>query len=72
MPAEEAQQTYSPPVNAYLLTMLTLACSFGVSVLMMLLINARRQGVTCSWIGDNRPWMAVAYEEPSFLGVFRL
>jgi hypothetical protein len=72
MPAEEAQQTYSPPVNAYLLTMLTLACSFGVSVLMMLLINARRQGVTCSWIGDNRPWLAVAYEEPSFLGVFRL
>jgi hypothetical protein len=72
MPAEEAQQTYSPPVNAYLLTMLTLACSFGASVLRMLLINARRQGVTCSWIGDNRPWLAVAYEEPSFLGVFRL
>jgi hypothetical protein len=72
MPAEEAQQTDSPPVNAYLLTMLTLACSFGASVLRMLLINARRQGVTCSWIGDNRPWLAVAYEEPSFLGVFRL
>jgi hypothetical protein len=72
MPAEEAQQTDSPPVNAYLLTMLTLACSFGVSVLMMLLINARRQGVTCSWIGDDRRWLAVAYEEPSFLGVFRL
>jgi hypothetical protein len=72
MPAEEAQQTDSPPVNAYLLTMLLLACSFGASVLRMLLINARRQGVTCSWIGDNRPWLAVAYEEPSFLGVFRL
>jgi Sec-independent protein secretion pathway component TatC len=72
MPAEEAQQTYSPPVNAYLLTMLTLACSFGVSVLMMLLINARRQGVTCSWMGDDRRWLSVAYEEPSFLGVFRL
>jgi Sec-independent protein secretion pathway component TatC len=72
MPAEEAQQTYSPPVNAYLLTMLTLACSFGASVLMMLLINARRQGVTCSWMGDDRRWLSVAYEEPSFLGVFRL
>jgi hypothetical protein len=33
MPAEEAQETDSPPVNAYLLTMLTLACSFGASVL---------------------------------------
>src|SRR5215211_9320103 len=49
MPAEEAQQTDSPPVNAYLLTMLTLACSFGASVLRMLLINARGQGATCSW-----------------------
>src|SRR5215217_6381861 len=72
MPAEEAQQTDSPPVNAYLLTMLTLACSFGASVLRMLLINARRQGVTCSWIGDDRGWVAVAHEDPSFLGVFRL
>ena len=72
MPAEEAQQTYSPPVNAYLLTMLLLACSFGASVLMMLLINARRQGVTCSWSGDDRRWLSVAYEDPSFLGVFRL
>ena len=72
MPAQEAQQTYSSPVNAYLLTMLTLACSIGASVLMMLLINARRQGVTCCWIGDDRRWLSVAYEEPSFLGVFRL
>ena len=72
MPAEEAQQTYSPPVNAYLLTMLTLACSFGASVLMMLLINAWREGAICSWSGDDRAWMAVAHEDPSFLGVFRL
>ena len=72
MPAEEAQQTDSPPVNAHLLTMLVLACSFGVSVLMMLLINARRQGVTCSWIGDDCGWLAVAHEDQSFLGVFRL
>jgi hypothetical protein len=60
------------PADAYLLTMLLLAWSFGASVLRMLLTNTRRQGVTCSWIGDDRPWLAVAYEEPSFLGVFRL
>ena len=72
MPAEEAQQTDSPPVNAHLLTMLLLACSFGVSVLTMLLTNPRKQGPTCSWIGVDRRWLDVAYEEPSFLGVFRL
>ena len=71
-PAEEVQETDRPPANAHLLTMLLLACSFGASVLRMLLTNARRQGVTCSWIDDDRPWLAVAYEEPSFLGVFRL
>jgi hypothetical protein len=75
MPAEEAQQTDNPPVNSYLLTMLLLACSFGASVLRMLLTNARsarRQGAICSWSGDDRPWLAVAHEDPSFLGVFRL
>jgi hypothetical protein len=74
-PAEEAQQTDNPPVNSYLLTMLLLACSFGASVLRMLLTNARsarRQGAICSWSGDDRPWLAVAHEDPSFLGVFRL
>jgi len=70
--AEEAQETDSPPVNAYLLTMLMLACSFGSSVLRMLLTNARRQGAICSWCGDDRGWLAVAHEEPSVLGVFRL
>ena len=70
--AEEAQETDRPPVNAYLLTMLMLACSFGASVLRMLLTNAGRQGAICSWIGDDRGWLAVAHEEPSFLGVFRL
>ncbi len=72
MPAEEPQETDSPPVNSYLLTMLLLACSFGASVLRRLLTSARRQGATCSWIGDDRAWLAVANEEPSFLGVFRL
>jgi hypothetical protein len=70
--AEEVQQTDRPPVNAHLLTMLMLACSFGTSVLRMVLTNARTQGATCSWIGDDRQWLSVAYEEPSFLGVFRL
>jgi hypothetical protein len=71
-PAEEVQEADRDPVNAYLLTMLVLACSFGTSVLMMVLSNARRQGVICSWMGDDRPWLAVAYEERSLLGVFRL
>jgi hypothetical protein len=70
--AEEPQEADRPPVNTYLLTMLVLACSFGTSVLMMALTNSWRQGVICSWIGDDRRWLAVAYEEPSLLGVFRL
>ena len=71
-PAEEVRETNRLPGNACLLTMLLLACSFGASVLRMLLTNPRRQGVFCSWSGDDRPWLAVAYEEPSLLGVFRL
>jgi hypothetical protein len=71
-PAEEAQQTNRLPVNAHLLTMLVLAYSIGVSVLRMLLTNARRQGAICSSSGDDRRWLSVAYEDPSFLGVFRL
>ena len=70
--AEEAQQTDNNPVNAYLLTMLLLAYSIGTSVLRMLRTNARRQGATCSWSGDDRPWLTVAHEAPCFLGVFRL
>jgi hypothetical protein len=71
-PAGEVQETDRPPANAYLLTMLLLACYFGASVLRTLLTNARRQGATCSWIDDDRRWLALAYKEPSFLGVFRL
>ena len=71
-PAEEPQKTDRLPGNAYLLTMLMLACSFGASVLRRLLTSAGRQGAICSWIGDDRAWLAVAHEEPSFLGVFRL
>ena len=71
-PAGEVQETDRTPVNAYLLTMLMLACSFGASLLRTPLTNARRQGATCSWVDDDRWWLSVAYEEPSFLGVFRL
>jgi hypothetical protein len=71
-PAWEAQETDKHPVNAYLLTMLLLVCFFGASVLRMLLTNARKQGAICFWSGDDRLWLAVAYGEPSFLGVFRL
>jgi hypothetical protein len=71
-PAWEAQETDRHPVNAYLLTMLLLVCFFGASVLRMLLTNARKQGAICFWSGDDRPWLAVAYGEPSLLGVFRL
>src|SRR5215211_4380421 len=35
-PAEEAQETYMPPVNAHLLTTLVLAFYFGARVLTML------------------------------------
>jgi hypothetical protein len=72
MPAEEVQETDSLSVNAYLLTMLMLACSFGASVLRILLTNARGQVATCSWSGHDRAWLSVAHEDPSFLGVFRL
>jgi hypothetical protein len=71
-PAEEAQETNRLPVNSYLLTMLVLACSFGSSVLRMLLTNARKRGAICSCSGDDRGWLAVAHEDPSLLGVFRL
>ena len=70
--AEEAQQTDSTPVNSHLLTMLVLAWCFGSSVLRMVLTNARRRGAICSWIGDDRGWLAVAHEDPSLLGVLRL
>ena len=71
-PAEEVQQKDNNPVNAYLLTMLLLAYSIGTSVLRMLRTNALRQGATCTWSGDDRPWLTAVHEAPSFLGVFRL
>jgi hypothetical protein len=71
-PAEEVQEADRHPVNAYVLTMLVLACSFGASVLMMALTNSWRQRAICSWIGDDRGWLAVTHDERSLLGVFRL
>jgi hypothetical protein len=70
-PAEEAQETDRHPVNAFLLTMLVLACSFGASVSMMLLIDARRQGALCSLAFVGRSF-ATACKDLPFLGAFRL
>jgi hypothetical protein len=70
-PAEEAQETGRHPVNAFLLTMLVLACSFGASVSMMLLIDARRQGALCSLAVVGRSF-ATACKDLPFLGAFRL
>jgi hypothetical protein len=70
-PAQEVQETDRHPINASLLTMLLLTLSFGASVLLMP-TNDRRRGATCSWGVDDRAWLAVAHEGPSFLGVFRL
>jgi len=70
--AEEAQETDRPPVNRYLLTMLVLCLSLRASVIMMLLTTPRREGAIFSWISEDGGWLAVAHEDPSFLGVFRL
>src|SRR5215212_10610634 len=69
-PAEEAQETDSPPVNASLLTMLLPALVyFGTCVGWLLMTNARRQGVICCSLVDDRSWLAVAPEGPSLIGV---
>ena len=70
--AEEVQQTERHPVNASLLTMLLLSLSFGASVLWMLMNESRRRAASCSWGVQDRQWLAVGCEGPSFLGVFRL
>ena len=67
-PAEEAQETDRHPVNAFLLTMLVLACSFGASVSMMLL-RSLRQGARAPWLGWS---FATACKDLPFLGAFRL
>ena len=69
---EEIQQTQRHPVNASLLTMLVLTLSFGASVLWMLINERRRRAASCLWGADDRRWLAVGCEGPSFLGVFRL
>ena len=71
-PAEEVHRTDKGPVNAYFLTMLVLASSFGASVLLMATNDRRRRAASCLWGVEDRPWLAVAHESPSFLGVFRL
>jgi hypothetical protein len=69
---EEIQQTGRHPVNASLLTVLVLTLSFGASVLWMLTNERRRRAASCLWGIQDRGWLAVACEGPSFLGVFRL
>ena len=70
-PAEELRETDRHPMDAPVLTMLVLCFSFGASVLWML-TNDRRRGSSCLWGVDDRPLLTVAYEAPSFVGVFRL
>jgi hypothetical protein len=70
-PAEEVQKADRHPVNASHLTMLVLSLSFGASVLCMA-INERGRAASCFWDVEDRARLAVAYEGPSFLGVFRL
>jgi hypothetical protein len=68
---EEVQERDRHPVNASLLTMLLLTLSFGASVLWTA-TNGRRRRAACLWGVDDRGWLALACEGPSFLGVFRL
>jgi hypothetical protein len=70
-PLEEVRETDRHPVNASLLTMLLLTLSFGASVLWTA-TNGRRRRAACLWGVDDRGWLALACEGPSFLGVFRL
>jgi hypothetical protein len=70
-PVEEVQKADRHPVNASLLMMLLLSLSFGTSVLHMA-TNERGRAASCVWDFEGRAWVAVAYEGPSFLGVFRL
>jgi hypothetical protein len=73
MPAEELQETDKLPVNASVLTMLVLALAyFEACVGWLLTTNARRQGVMCCSLVEDRSWLAVAPEGPSLLGVFLL
>jgi hypothetical protein len=62
------------PVHAHLLTMLLVVtvAFFGARVLWLLTTDACRQGAIRSWSIEDRPWLAVGPEAPSFLGVFRL
>jgi hypothetical protein len=72
-PAEELQEPDKLPVNFYLLTMLVLMLAYFVAnVGWLLMTNVRSRQAMCCSLVDDRPWLAVAYEGPSFLGVFRL
>jgi hypothetical protein len=72
-PAEEAKETDEHPVNAGLLTMLSLTASFIGASVGWLLNNAQRQGALCSSLGVVGEVLGSAREDYlPFLGVFRL
>ena len=72
-PAEELQESDELPVNFYLLAMLVLALAyFGANVGWLLMTNVRRRQAMCCSLVDDRVWLAVTPEGPSFLGVFQL
>ena len=71
--AEVPQESDEHPVNFYLLAMLVLALAyFGASVGWLLMTNVRRRQAMCCSLVNDRVWLAVTPEGPSFLGVFRL
>jgi hypothetical protein len=72
-PAEEAKETDKHPVNAGLLTMLSLAAPFFRATAGWLLTNAQGQGALCFSLGVVGEVLGSAGEDYlSFLGVFRL
>lgn len=72
-PAEDLQETDKVPVNASVLTMLPPALVyFGACVGRLFMTNARRHGVMCFSLVDDRWWLAVYPEGSSLIGGFRL
>jgi hypothetical protein len=71
--ADEVREAEKLPVNAPLLTGLSLAiASFGMGALWGLAPNARVRGASRSWAPADERLRWAAREDPSFLGVFLL
>lgn len=71
VPPEETEEVGKQSPDAYLLTALLLAVSFGATVV-LLLTNGRGQGGLRSLGIDRRRWLHSFLEARPFLGVFRL